>query len=42
MNPVGIIDNAIKVIKEGIALISDCGSLFCYGPTYKKCEAENP
>jgi len=35
--PIVIIKDAIEVIKEAIKAIESCGSLFCYGPTFKKC-----
>lgn len=39
---IGIVEDAIKVIEDGIGILKNCNSLFCYGPTYKKCEKENP
>lgn len=40
MNPIRITTDIIKIIKEGIKVVENCGALFCYGPSIKKCELE--
>lgn len=33
--------NVYSVTKNVIHMLDDCKTLFCFGPTFKKCEAKH-